>query len=43
MDTNLVLEIVQTFLTTSFEGGRHLRRVEKITQLEKQECFPHED
>jgi ribose 5-phosphate isomerase B len=43
MDTNLVLEIVQTFLTTSFEGGRHLRRVEKIAQLEKQECFPHED
>jgi ribose 5-phosphate isomerase B len=24
------LEMVRTFLTTSFEGGRHARRVEKI-------------
>jgi ribose 5-phosphate isomerase B len=33
-DTNLVLEIVRTFLTTDFEGGRHARRVNKITALE---------
>lgn len=26
----LALEIVQTFLNTDFEGGRHLKRVEKI-------------
>lgn len=28
-------KIVQTFLTTEFDGGRHARRLEKITQLEK--------
>ncbi len=27
-------EIVRAFLTTGFEGGRHQRRVEKITALE---------
>ncbi|MFN0087696.1 MAG: ribose 5-phosphate isomerase B [Blastocatellia bacterium] len=27
-------KIVQTFLTTEFDGGRHARRVEKIAQLE---------
>lgn len=30
----LALEMVKTFLTTEFEGGRHLRRVEKIKLLE---------
>lgn len=29
------LEIVETFLTTEFEGGRHQRRVDKITEIEK--------
>jgi len=33
-DTSLVLEIVKTFLTTDFEGGRHARRVNKIGALE---------
>jgi len=28
------IEMVQTFLNTTFAGGRHARRVEKITQLE---------
>lgn len=28
-------EIVDTFLSTSFEGGRHQRRVEQITQIEE--------
>lgn len=28
------LEIVDVFLTTEFEGGRHLRRVEKINKLQ---------
>lgn len=28
------LEIVQIFLSTDFEGGRHARRIEKITTLE---------
>lgn len=29
------LEIVEKFLTTKFEGGRHERRVNKITEIEK--------
>lgn len=32
------LEIVDTFLTTEFEGGRHQRRVDKITAVEKKYC-----
>jgi ribose 5-phosphate isomerase B len=32
------LRIVQTFLSTPFEGGRHIPRVEKITAIEKEEC-----
>ena len=30
----LALEIVETWLDTAFEGGRHQRRVDKITALE---------
>jgi len=30
----LAEEIVTTFLTTDFEGGRHARRVDQLTQLE---------
>ncbi len=29
------LQIVETFLTTEFEGGRHQRRVDKISAIEK--------
>jgi len=29
-------EIVHAFLTTQFEGGRHLRRIEKIGEIEKE-------
>jgi len=32
------LEIVEIFLQTSFEGGRHLRRLEKIQNVEN-ECL----
>lgn len=32
----LAREIVQTWLETSFEGGRHNRRVEKITAYEEE-------
>jgi ribose 5-phosphate isomerase B len=28
-------EIVDTFLSTAFEGGRHQRRIDKITELER--------
>lgn len=31
----LMLEIVDTFLNTEFEGGRHQRRVDKISAIEK--------
>ncbi len=34
IDIQSALEIVKTFLNTDFEGGRHLRRVDKITNLE---------
>jgi ribose 5-phosphate isomerase B len=30
----LTPEVVTTFLTTPFEGGRHQRRVDKITEME---------
>lgn len=32
--TGLALELVDIFLETEFEGGRHQRRVDKITALE---------
>lgn len=31
---NLATRIVEVFLTTPFEGGRHQRRVDKLTALE---------
>jgi len=34
IDTESALEIVKIFLATDFEGGRHLRRVNKIRALE---------
>jgi ribose 5-phosphate isomerase B len=34
VDPDSALEIVKTFLTTDFEGGRHARRVNKIIALE---------
>ena len=34
VDATVALEIVKTFLTTDFEGGRHTRRVSKIRALE---------
>jgi ribose 5-phosphate isomerase B len=30
--------IVDTFLETKFEGGRHVRRLEQIAQIEQEEC-----
>ena len=33
----LALKIVDTFLTTDFEGGRHARRLEKLAALERGE------
>lgn len=31
------LKIVDTFLSTDFEGGRHERRIQKITELENKQ------
>lgn len=35
-ELNVNLEIVTAFLSASFEGGRHLRRVEKVQALEQE-------
>lgn len=32
------LTIVDVFLQTEFEGGRHVRRLEQIAAIEKEEC-----
>ena len=39
-DSNVLaaLKIVDIFLNTEFEGGRHQRRVDKITAVEKKYC-----
>jgi len=33
-------EIVQIFLSTPFEGGRHVRRIEEIAAIESEEAAP---
>jgi len=33
IDKNVALECAKTFLTTEFEGGRHLRRINEIDDL----------
>jgi len=38
LDDQLAIDIVKTFLVTEFAAGRHQRRVDKITQMEKK-CF----
>lgn len=35
LGSGLALKIVETFLTTGFEGGRHARRVAMIADIEK--------
>jgi ribose 5-phosphate isomerase B len=35
---NLAYEILDTFLTAPFEGGRHRARVEQIADIEREEC-----
>ncbi|HWL65131.1 MAG TPA: ribose 5-phosphate isomerase B [Actinomycetota bacterium] len=32
------MAIVDVFLTTGFEGGRHERRVNQVAEIEKEEC-----
>src|SRR3954465_3642228 len=38
LDDQLRFKIVDLFLKTPFAGGRHQRRVEKITEIEEEEC-----
>ncbi len=35
---HLAFEIVQIFLTTPFEGSRHLPRIEQLSEIEREEC-----
>jgi ribose 5-phosphate isomerase B len=36
----LIRRIVEVWLAASFDGGRHARRVDKIRQIERDECGP---
>ncbi len=36
----LMRRIVESWLKTEFEGGRHERRIEKIAEIEKKQCKP---
>ena len=38
----VVNRMVDTWIQTEFEGGRHARRVEKIHEIEKQNRCPQE-
>ncbi len=38
LGTGYALEIVEIFLTTEFEGGRHQKRIDKITAIEQKYC-----
>lgn len=37
----LALDIVDVFLASSFDGGRHAQRVAEIAEIEAEECPPH--
>lgn len=36
--TELALDIVDVFLTTAFDGGRHVRRLAELTEIEDEEA-----
>ncbi len=38
-DTDAALEMVDTFINTPFEGGRHQRRIDQITAIENGELL----
>ena len=40
LDDVEALAIVDTFLATGFEGGRHVARVEQLAAIEQEECDP---
>jgi ribose 5-phosphate isomerase B len=39
IEDELALKIVDIFLETPFDGGRHLKRIKKIEMLENEECL----
>ena len=39
--SGLAREIVDTFLGTEFEGGRHILRLDQISEIEVEECQEH--
>ena len=39
-DPEMAEKIIQVWLKTAFAGGRHLRRIEKIKDIEEQLCQP---
>jgi ribose 5-phosphate isomerase B len=41
VNSSMAIEMVQTFLTTPFAGGRHAQRVEKISLIEAEERVKH--
>jgi ribose 5-phosphate isomerase B len=38
LGSELALSVVDVFLATDFEGGRHARRIGQITDIEREEC-----
>ena len=42
VNSSMAIEMVQTFLTTPFAGGRHAQRVEKISLIEAEERVKHQ-
>lgn len=42
VNSSMAIEMVQTFLTTPFAGGRHSQRVEKISLIEAEERVKHQ-
>jgi len=41
LDPEKAMQLVHLWLKTPFEGGRHQRRVDKIMEIEKEECGRH--
>ncbi len=40
--TELALDILDIFLATPFDGGRHVPRIEELSAIEDEECGPHD-
>lgn len=38
LGTELALSVLDAFLGAEFEGGRHARRVQQLSDIEKEEC-----